>query len=51
MRAGAIHLTKHLIGDRTGFVRKKYAVFGQHRGVSEAVVLMVTIQCTALTRR
>ena len=49
MRADAIHLAQHLIGDGTGFVLKKYAVFGQHRKFSEAVVLMLTIQCTALT--
>lgn len=31
MRAGAIHLAKRLIGDRTKVVLKKYSVFGQHR--------------------
>ncbi len=52
MRAGAIHLAEHLIGDGTVFVLiKMCAVLVQHRGVSEAVVFMVTIQCTALTTR
>ncbi len=50
MRAGLIDLAKHLIGDRAAFVLKKYSVFGQHREVSEAVVLLLTIQCAALTR-
>ena len=51
MRAGAIHLAQHLVGNRTGFVLKEYALFGKHREVSEAVALTATIQCVALTRR
>ena len=49
MRAGLIDLAKHLIGDGAAFVLKKYSVFG-HREVSEAVVLLLTIQCAVLTR-
>ena len=51
MRAGAIHLAQHLIGDRTWFVFKRYVEFGHHREVSETVVLTETIQRIALTRR
>jgi hypothetical protein len=51
MRAGAIHLAQHFIGDRTGLIFKKCAVFGQHREASEAVVPFVTIQRNVLTRR
>ena len=50
MRAGLIHLAKHLISDGAAFVLKKYSVFGEHREVSEAIVLLRTIQCAALTR-
>jgi hypothetical protein len=35
MCAGAIHLAEDFIGDRTGLVLKKYAVFGQHREASQ----------------
>jgi hypothetical protein len=48
MCAGAIHFAEDFIGDRTGLVLKKYAVFGQHREASETVVPMVTIRCAAL---
>jgi len=51
VRAGAIHLAQRFIGDRTGFVLKKYAVFGQHREVSEMVALTAIIQWIALTWR
>ena len=43
MRTSAIHLAEHLIGDRTGFVLKKHAVFGQHREFSKAVVTIMII--------
>jgi hypothetical protein len=51
MRAGAIHLAKHLIGDRTRLVRKRYVEFGHHREASEGVSPAVTINCFALTLR
>ena len=38
MRTSAIHLAERFVGDGTGFVLKKYAVFGQHRDLSDAVV-------------
>jgi len=44
MRTSAIHFAEHFIGDRTGLVLKKYAVFGQHREFSEAVVPIVTMR-------
>ena len=43
MHASAIHLAEHFIGDRTGLVLKKYAVFWQHREFSKAVVHIVII--------
>jgi hypothetical protein len=48
MCAGTIHFAEDFIGDGTGLVLKKYAVFGQHCEASETVVAMVTIQCAAL---
>jgi hypothetical protein len=48
MCAGTIHFAEDFIGDRTGLVLKKCAVFGQHREASETVVPMVTIRCVAL---
>ena len=51
VRTGAIHLAKRFIGDGTGLFLKKYAVFRQHRELSEAVFLILTIQYIALKRR
>ena len=44
MRTSAIHLAERFIGDRTGLVLKKYAVFGQHRESSKAAFSIVTMR-------
>jgi hypothetical protein len=49
MRAAAIHLAEHFIGDWTRIILKKRAVFGQHREFSGAVVPIVSIQYATLT--
>ncbi len=41
MLASAINLAQHLISDGTGFVLD--TLFRQHRGVSETVVVTVSI--------
>lgn len=51
MCAGTINLPQHFIVEWTEFVLKNYAVYGQHRGVSEAVALTRTIHCIALMLR
>ncbi len=38
MRTGTIHLAERFVGDGTRLVLKKYAVFGQHRDLSDAGV-------------
>lgn len=51
MCAGTINLPQHLMVDWTEFVLKKYAVYGQHRRVSEAIALTRTIYRIALMLR
>ena len=44
MRACAIYLAQRFIGDGSGFILKKYALFRQRREASEAIGALLTIQ-------